>query len=49
LYEVLTQSLDACAATQGESALFCGNPVLQVDATLAPLPGVVAVTDLRSA
>jgi len=49
LYEVLAQSLQACAATQGESALFCGDPALQLDASLAPLPGVIAVTDLRSA
>jgi CDGSH-type Zn-finger protein/uncharacterized Fe-S cluster protein YjdI len=49
LYEVLARSLDACAAAQGEAALFCGDPALQVDATLAPLPGVEPVTDLRSA
>lgn len=49
LYDVLALSLDACAAAQGESALFCGDPALQLDATLAPLPGVVPVTDLRSA
>ena len=49
LYEVLAQSLDACAAALGEAALFVGAPALQVDATLAPLHGVIAVTDLRSA
>ena len=49
LYEVLAQSLDACAAAQGEATLFRGHPSLQVDATLAPLPGVAPVTDLRSA
>jgi CDGSH-type Zn-finger protein/uncharacterized Fe-S cluster protein YjdI len=49
LYEVLAQSLDACAAALGETALFVGDPRLQVDATLAPLDGVLAVTDLRSA
>lgn len=49
LYEVLAQSLEACVAAFGEAALFVGDPALQVDATLAPLPGVVAVTDLASA
>lgn len=49
LYEVLAQSLDACAVALGEAALFVGDPRLQVDATLAPLDGVIAVTDLRSA
>ncbi len=49
LYEVLAQSLAACAAADGEAALFVGDPALQVDATLAPLSGVIAVTDLASA
>ena len=49
LYEVLGASLAACAAQAGEAALFCGDPALQVDPTLAPLNGVVAVTDLASA
>jgi CDGSH-type Zn-finger protein/uncharacterized Fe-S cluster protein YjdI len=49
LYETLAQSLQACAAAVGEPALFTGNPALQLDATLAPLPGVAPVTDLASA
>lgn len=49
LYEVLTASLRACVAAQGEAAQFVGDPALQVDASLAPLPGVTAVTDLASA
>jgi len=49
LYDVLALSMKACAAAQGESALFCGDPELQLDATLAPLPGIIAVTNLRSA
>jgi len=49
LYEVLAQSLDACAAAFGEAALFVGDPALQVDALLVPLPGMQAVTDLASA
>jgi CDGSH-type Zn-finger protein/uncharacterized Fe-S cluster protein YjdI len=49
LYAVLASSLDSCAAEQSEAALFCGDPALQLDETLAPLPGVIPVTDLRSA
>ncbi len=49
LYEVLADSLRACVATHGEAAVFVGNPALQVDASLAPLPGVAAVKDLASA
>jgi CDGSH-type Zn-finger protein/uncharacterized Fe-S cluster protein YjdI len=49
LYEVLLQSLDACVTAFGEAQVFIGDPVLQVDATLAPLPGVIAVTNLASA
>jgi CDGSH-type Zn-finger protein/uncharacterized Fe-S cluster protein YjdI len=49
LYAVLAASLDASAAAYGEAALFIGDPALQVDATLVPLPGVTAVTDRASA
>jgi CDGSH-type Zn-finger protein/uncharacterized Fe-S cluster protein YjdI len=49
LYEVIAASLHAAAAEHGEAALFVGDPALQLDATLAPLPGVAPVTDLRSA
>lgn len=49
LYEVLLHSLEATVAASGENAVFRGDPALQVDATLAPLPGVVPVTDLASA
>jgi CDGSH-type Zn-finger protein/uncharacterized Fe-S cluster protein YjdI len=49
LYELLLRSLKTCAAAQGEAALFVGDPALQVDAQLAPLPGVIAVTGLASA
>jgi CDGSH-type Zn-finger protein/uncharacterized Fe-S cluster protein YjdI len=49
LYELLARSLEICAAAQGEAALFVGDPALQVDAQLALLPGVIAVTDLASA
>ena len=49
LYSVLSQSLEACAAAIGEKALFVGEPARQVDASLAPLTGVIAVVDLASA
>lgn len=49
LYETLAQSLQASAAALGEAQLFVGDPALQLDATLAPLPGVTPVTDLASA
>ena len=49
LYSVLADSLDACVASDGEAALFVGDPARQVDASLAPLTGVIAVTDLRTA
>ncbi len=49
LYEVLAQSLAAWVAVDGEAAVFMGDPALQVDAALAPLTGVIAVTDLSSA
>jgi CDGSH-type Zn-finger protein/uncharacterized Fe-S cluster protein YjdI len=49
LYEMLMQSLQACVDQSGEAALFIGDPRLQVDAALAPLPGVCAITDLASA
>lgn len=49
LYETFEQPLQATAAALGEQQLFVGNPALQVDATLAPLPGVAPVTNLASA
>jgi CDGSH-type Zn-finger protein/uncharacterized Fe-S cluster protein YjdI len=49
LYETLARSLEAFAATHGEAALFVGDPALQLDAALAPLPGVAPVHDLASA
>ena len=49
LYAVLADSLDACAASIGDAALFTGDPTRQVDASLAPLTGVIAVVDLKSA
>lgn len=49
LYETLAQSLQASAEALGERQLFIGDPALQVDATLAPLPGLTPVTDLASA
>jgi CDGSH-type Zn-finger protein/uncharacterized Fe-S cluster protein YjdI len=49
LYEVLASSLKACVDASGEAAVFIGDPALQVDAALAPLPGMQAVTGLDSA
>jgi CDGSH-type Zn-finger protein/uncharacterized Fe-S cluster protein YjdI len=49
LYETIAHSLEAIAEHRGEKALFIGNPALQIDAALAPLPGMRAVTDLASA
>ncbi|MET3106478.1 CDGSH-type Zn-finger protein/uncharacterized Fe-S cluster protein YjdI [Oxalobacteraceae bacterium GrIS 2.11] len=49
LYETLSEALAVFARKYGEAALFIGDPALQVDATLAPLPGVIAVHDLASA
>jgi CDGSH-type Zn-finger protein/uncharacterized Fe-S cluster protein YjdI len=49
LYEVLASSLQACVAASSEAELFIGDPALQVDASLAPLPGVVPVIGLASA
>jgi CDGSH-type Zn-finger protein/uncharacterized Fe-S cluster protein YjdI len=49
LYDVLAQSLDACAVAMSEKGLFVGDPALQVDGGLASLPGIVAVVDLQSA
>jgi CDGSH-type Zn-finger protein/uncharacterized Fe-S cluster protein YjdI len=49
LYDVLMSSFEACVSALGESKLFIGDPLLQVDASLAALPGLIAVTDLSSA
>lgn len=49
LYAVLRAGLEAFVAEHGEQALFLGDPARQVDAQLAPLPGVAAITDLPSA
>ncbi len=49
LYAALRGGLDAYARECGEAALFIGDAALQVDASLAPLPGVSAITDLASA
>ncbi len=49
LYQTLRDALEAFVAAHGETELFIGDPALQVDAALAPLPGVTIVTDLASA
>lgn len=49
LYATLREGLQAFAAEAGEAALFVGDPALQVDASVAPLPGLRAVADLAGA
>jgi len=49
LYVSLRAGLDAFCQAHGEAALFIGAAALQVDAQLAPLPGLRAVTDRGSA
>ena len=49
LYDVLAESLKAMSAAFGEASLFIGDPALQLDSALTPLPGVAPVTDLASA
>jgi CDGSH-type Zn-finger protein/uncharacterized Fe-S cluster protein YjdI len=49
LYETLVHAFEACVQSVGESELFIGDPRLQVDGALAPLPGVMAVTGLATA
>jgi CDGSH-type Zn-finger protein/uncharacterized Fe-S cluster protein YjdI len=49
LYEVVAQSMTAFAERHGEAALFIGEPALQADATLVPLPGMQAVHTLSDA
>jgi CDGSH-type Zn-finger protein/uncharacterized Fe-S cluster protein YjdI len=49
LYETVAASLQAFTQVHGEAALFIGEPSLQLDAGLAPLPGVMPVTGLASA
>lgn len=49
LYEILKQSFINFCKDFDEKSLFIGKPELQVDESLAPLPGVCAVVDLKSA
>jgi CDGSH-type Zn-finger protein/uncharacterized Fe-S cluster protein YjdI len=49
LYEVLASSLTACVAASGEAEVFIGDPALQLDVSLSPLPGLLAVTNLATA
>jgi CDGSH-type Zn-finger protein/uncharacterized Fe-S cluster protein YjdI len=48
LYATLRAGIEAFVGAHGEAALFLGDPARQVDAGLAPLPGVCAITDLAS-
>ncbi len=49
LYSVLDRALQRLVQARGEAAVFVGHAARQVDAALAPLPGVAPVTDLASA
>ena len=49
LYASLRRGMDAFAAAHGEDALFLGDPALQIDAALTPLPGVCAIHTLADA
>jgi CDGSH-type Zn-finger protein/uncharacterized Fe-S cluster protein YjdI len=49
LYRLIEDSLDHLAGVLGEDALFTGDPALQIDAALSPLPGIATVTNLASA
>ncbi len=49
LYNTLASALRSFVESNGEAALFIGDPAQQVDAAFAPLPGVCVVTNLESA
>ncbi len=49
LYRGIRAGLERAAETYGESKLFVGDPAAQVGPDLAPLDGLVAVTNLASA
>lgn len=49
LYSTLAAALEAFAIAHGEAELFSGDPARQVDASIAPLPGLRPVRDLDSA
>ncbi|HUP28777.1 MAG TPA: ferritin-like protein [Usitatibacter sp.] len=48
-YQRLRDALEYLARELGEATLFCGDARLQVGADLLDMPGLAAVTDLRSA
>jgi hypothetical protein len=49
LYRGIQQGIENLAGRLGESALFVGNPDAQLGPAIMDLPGLVTVTDLRSA
>ncbi len=49
LYRAIKNGFVALAEKYGENSFFCGDPRVQVGPDLITLPGLIAVTDLRSA
>jgi CDGSH-type Zn-finger protein/uncharacterized Fe-S cluster protein YjdI len=49
LYETIERALERFVAEHGEASTFIGDRARQIDGTMAPLPGISAVTDLTSA
>lgn len=49
LYDSLKTSLTLLCEKLGEKILFCGSPERQITPTDSPLPGLGAITDLKSA
>ncbi|HUP97265.1 MAG TPA: ferritin-like protein [Usitatibacter sp.] len=48
-YERVSDALASLARDMGERVLFCGDPAMQVGPGQVAMPGLTAVTDLRSA
>jgi CDGSH-type Zn-finger protein/uncharacterized Fe-S cluster protein YjdI len=49
LYRSVDAGLRRLSARQGEAALFCGDPALQVGPEIVSLKGLIAVTNLQTA
>ncbi len=49
LYRGIRHGLEVLAHHLGETTLFCGDPAAQIGPAEAPLPGLMIVTDLKTA
>src|SRR5262249_55223164 len=49
LYRGIRDGIAFLAKRLGEKRLFVGSPSAQIDASVAPLPGLIAVSDVASA